>query len=605
MRPERVETPKPQGSESAVDNLLWLAVGAVLVATVLVWVVGQVAAVLFGAHHWLPVSLAEVAGVPFHLAKHPGDPRLAWPTSVRGMLPGPVGMYTALVLVLTVPIGLASAMLGQRFRWDRRLREHGAQWASRWRLRRLIVLSPRPGRITLGRRGGWWGRLLLAVESCHSVLCFGPAGSFKTAGLVIPAVLEWDGPVITTSIKPDVLRATLRRRLALGEVWVYDPLGLSGVPAAQWTPLAHCGTYPAARKVARTLAEAADVSGLREQDANYWTLLGAKLLGVLLFAAARSDRTMTDVARWVDVQDRDQVTEALEQVGDAMALDAWSACTARPDNTLGSVYGTAETLLDVFADPIIAASADGCDLDVDALLHGSNTLYLYAPANEQGRLRPLFELLVSTIITRAEELAAHQPDGMLSPRLLVCLDEAGNCAALAKLPELATTARGQGIQLVTIWHDLGQLQHRYGRRATTVLNGHRAKLFLSGQADVDSLELASKLIGDQAVTQTSHTAAADGRASTTASVSWRRMVPMEVLRQLRPREGVLLYGHLPPARVRLRAWFRNPRLRRLALRAAPARPPIPQHAHTGHPTLDLEPEVVPVPASEADAREVA
>jgi type IV secretion system protein VirD4 len=601
MRPERVESPKPQGSESAVDSLLWLAVGAVFAATVLVWVVGQVAAVLFGAHHWLPVSLAEVAKVPFHLANHPGDPRLAWPASVRGMLPGPVGMYTALVLVLVAPISVASGLLGRRWSWDRRLQKQGAQWATRWRLRRLIVLSPRPGRITLGRRGGWWGRLLLAVESCHSVLCFGPAGSFKTAGLVIPAVLEWHGPVITTSIKPDVLRATLRRRLALGEVWVYDPLGLSGVPGAQWTPLAHCATYPAARKVARTLAEAADVSGLREQDANYWTLLGAKLLGVLLFAAARSDRTMAEVARWVDVQDRDQVTEALEYAGDPMALDAWSACTARPDNTLGSVYGTAETLLDVFADPIIAASADGCDLDVDALLRGPNTLYLYAPANEQGRLRPLFELLVSTIITRAEELAARQANGMLDPRLLVCLDEAGNCAALAKLPELATTARGQGIQLVTIWHDLGQLQHRYGRRATTVLNGHRAKLFLSGQADVDSLELASKLIGDQAVTHTSHTAAADGRASTTASLTWRRMVPMEVLRQLRPREGVLLYGHLPPARVRLRAWFRNPRLRRLALRAAPAYPAVPQHAHTGYPP----PEPAGVPASEADTREVA
>src|SRR6266540_3992003 len=544
VRPERVESPKPQGSESAVDSLLWLAVGAVLVATVLVWVVGQVAAVLFGAHHWLPVSLAQMAGVPFHLAAHPGNPKLAWPARVRGMLPGPVGMYATLVLVLAIPAALASVVLGRRFRWDRRLREHGAQWAGRWRLRWLIVLAPRPGRITLGRRGGWWGRLLLAVESCHSVLCFGPAGSFKTAGLVIPAVLEWTGPVITTSIKPDVLRATLRRRLALGEVWVYDPLGLSGVPAAQWTPLAHCGTYTAARKVARTLAEAAD---------------------------------------------------------DAMALDAWSACRARPDNTLGSVYGTAETLLDVFADPVIAASADGCDLDVDSLLDGANALYLYAPANEQGRLRPLFELLVSTVITRAEELAAHHHNGMLDPRLLVCLDEAGNCAALAKLPELATTARGQGIQLVTIWHDLGQLQHRYGRRATTVLNGHRAKLFLSGQADVDSLELASKLIGDQAVTHTSHTAAADGRSSSTASVSWRRMVPMEVLRQLRPREGVLLYGHLPPARVRLRAWFRNPRLRRLALQSAPAYPAVPQHAHGGYPP----PEPVPMPAAETDTREVA
>jgi hypothetical protein len=171
MRRERVQPPKPQGAESAVDNLLWLAVGTVLAATVLVWLVGQVAVVLFGTHHWLRISLAQVTQVPFHLTKHSGDPKLAWPTSVRRMLPGPVGMYAALALILAVPAALAGAVLGRRLRWDQRLQRHGTQWAGRWRLRRLIVLAPRPGRITLGRRGGWFGRLLLAVESCHSVRC--------------------------------------------------------------------------------------------------------------------------------------------------------------------------------------------------------------------------------------------------------------------------------------------------------------------------------------------------------------------------------------------------------------------------------------------------
>jgi hypothetical protein len=42
---------------------------------------------------------------------------------------------------------------------------------------------------------------------------------------------------------------------------------------------------------------------------------------------------------------------------------------------------------------------------------------------------------------------------MLNPRLGLFLDEAGNCAALSELDVLATTARGQGIQLVTVWHD--------------------------------------------------------------------------------------------------------------------------------------------------------
>ena len=89
------------------------------------------------------------------------------------------------------------------------------------------------------------------------------------------------------------------------------------------------------------LADAADIHGHRAEDANYWQLLGAKLLSVLLFAAAGFPSPhMADVARWVDVQDVDDVTGAVE-IGNQQALNAWAACTNRPDNTMGSVYGTA------------------------------------------------------------------------------------------------------------------------------------------------------------------------------------------------------------------------------------------------------------------------
>jgi type IV secretion system protein VirD4 len=564
-------------AEHLATDAIWLTIGAVLLAAgLLVWTVGQVAAVLFGAHHFLPMPAEEMAGVLWNLPGHLDDPAQAWPSSVRGMLPGPVGMYAALVLVVWGPVlgvGLLVRWLRPSARRERKAR--GARWASLWQLRRLLVIGPRPGRIVLGRRDRWRdrlaGKLLLAVEQCHSVLCFGPPGSFKTHALVIPAVLEWSGPLVATSIKPDLLRATLAHRASRGEVWVYDPLGLSGVPGAQWTPLAYCQTYAKAKRVGRMLADAADVQGHKPDDANYWQLLGAKLLACVLYAAAGTGHTMADVARWVDTQDFDEVAQALAGLGDEQALDAWAACIARPDNTRGSVFGTAETLLDVFGDPAVAESAEGCDIDVEALLTGANnTLYLYAPASEQERLRPLFELLVSVVINWAEELAAAQPDGMLSPRLFVCLDEAGNCAAIKQLPQLATTGRGQGIQLLTIWHDEAQLAYRYGRRAATVLNGHRAKLVLSGQADPASLELASKLVGDQAVTQVSQTLG-NGRHSQTESVGYRRLLPPEAVRQLKPKRALLVYGHLPPVRIRLRPWFHSPRLRRLANQPEPAR----------------------------------
>jgi type IV secretion system protein VirD4 len=150
---------------------------------------------------------------------------------------------------------------------------------------------------------------------------------------------------------------------------------------------------------------------------------------------------------------------------------------------------------------------------------------------------------------------------MLDPRLLLCLDEAGNIAAIGDLPQLATTGRGQGIQLISIFHDFGQLQHRYASQATTIFNGHRAKLFLSGQADTASLELAAKLIGDETITETSVSVGAD-RTNRTIFSRQRPLVPPERLRQLRPRQAVLIYGHLPPVKVRLRAWWRSPGLRR-------------------------------------------
>jgi type IV secretory pathway TraG/TraD family ATPase VirD4 len=274
-----------------VPDTFWLLVAALLFAACgLVWLIGQVAAILFGPHHeHLPVRLVDMLGVLLRLPGTWDDPAQAWPSSSQPLLPGPVGMYAAAVLTFWLPAllyGLLVRLLSLRAR--RRRRERGAKWASLWQLRRLLVLGPRRGRIILGRRDRirdrLLGRLYLAVEQCHSVLAFGPPGSFKTHGLVIPAILEWQGNLVTTSIKPDVLRATCAHRASLGAVWVYDPLGLSGVPGARWSPLAHCRSYADARRVGRMLADAADIGGHRAEDANYWQLLGAKLLSVLLFA---------------------------------------------------------------------------------------------------------------------------------------------------------------------------------------------------------------------------------------------------------------------------------------------------------------------------------
>ena len=197
-------------------------------------------------------------------------------------------------------------------------------------------------------------------------------------------------------------------------------------------------------------------------------------------------------------------------------------------------------------------------MDPVRLLHGSNTLYLCAPAHDQRRLRPLFVSVVRQIVECVYDrvAATRRP---LDPPLLIVLDEAANIAPLHDLDGLAATAAGHGVQLVTIWHDLAQITARYGHRATTVVNNHRAKLFLSGISDPSTLDYASHLIGEEEVMVPTVTRGGRNGPSTTSSPSLRRLAPPDRLRRIAPGEGTLVYGALPPARLHLRTWFPGPR----------------------------------------------
>ena len=79
---------------------------------------------------------------------------------------------------------------------------------------------------------------------------------------------------------------------------------------------------------------------------------------------------------------------------------------------------------------------------------------------------------------------------------------------------------------------------RYGPKAGTVVNNHRAKLFLAGIADPATLEHASTLIGE-AEHQTASTTV-DGRraTSTTRAGTYRRLAPADWLRRMTPGTGV-------------------------------------------------------------------
>jgi type IV secretory pathway TraG/TraD family ATPase VirD4 len=105
---------------------------------------------------------------------------------------------------------------------------------------------------------------------------------------------------------------------------------------------------------------------------------------------------------------------------------------------------------------------------------------------------------------------------------------------------------------VSVWQDLAQVQDRYGRQATTVVNNHRGKLALAGIADLGTLDYLSRLLGDTDVDRTSVTRQAGGGQSTSTSTQQQRLAPADMLRQLPLGKAVLIYGSTPPTRLTLR-----------------------------------------------------
>lgn len=483
-------------------------------------------------------------------------------TLAARVLSGPSRAELALLALMSV-LALAVAISGWRRGRSRRAR--GARFASARELAALRVRRPQAGRVTLGA----YRRALVAAQARASVLVVGPSQSGKTSGLVVPALLEWSGPALATSIKSDVVLDAHAARAAVGEVRVFDPTGATQLPHAMWTPLAASRTWEGARRTAARLLGVGEHGAARSADEAFWRPAGARYLAPLLLAAAHGERTMGDVLSWVAGVDELRAQALLEDCprpGARPALEALRSVCGADLRFRSNLEQTLATALDPWQEPkLAAATIDASAITAHWLLRDANTLFLVSPAEDQRRLRGMFCALVADVVAGAFARAA-QLGGPLSPPLLLCLDEAANIAPLANLDEIASTGPGQGVQLLTVLQNLSQAADRWGsERAQTILANHRARVFCSGIGDQATLEHLRATLGEQEVTRISRQRSGLlATGSRTTSSELRALAPPNRVRQARSEEALLVYGNLAPAWIRLRPWFRDRALRALA-----------------------------------------
>ncbi len=156
----------------------------------------------------------------------------------------------------------------------------------------------------------------------RSVMVLGPSRSGKTSSLVIPNLLLAEGPVVSTSTKPEVMVATAAHRSSSGWAYLYDPSGEiecpNGVERIGWSPITTAGKWDTAVQTANAMVSATHptMGSLLHGGANqHWAERASALLAPLLHAAAQENLPMKTVVRWIQRHDG---TTPLEILGNSV-----------------------------------------------------------------------------------------------------------------------------------------------------------------------------------------------------------------------------------------------------------------------------------------------
>ncbi len=495
----------------------------------------------------------------------------------------PVVYWTVVAAVLLVPAmaiavvwRLALRTRARRRRYPRRIvgtavRADVVTLASdRALVRRARTLRPSLARPTAADVGYLLGRchgeqVWASVED--SILVLGPPRSGKGMHVVINAILDAPGAVVTTSTRPDNLAATITARRRRGPVAVFDPQHTaSGVHGTlRWSPLRGCEDPLTAMIRATGFAAATGLSAGGVESGGFWEGKTRVALQALLHAGALGDRPAMDLFTWSVEASRAADAVAILR-SDPRAAPGWAesldAVIHGDPRSRESVWMGVAQALACLADPRVLEAVTpgpGEDFDPVAFLTGNGTLYLLATGAGARTAWPLVAAFVEDLVETARHLAAAAPAARLDPPLLLALDEIGNLAPLPSLPVLMAEGGGTGITTMPVLQSMSQARSRWGASAAgTIWDAAIVKVVLGGASDASDLRDLSALIGERDETTDTTSVGPDGARTVQRSLRRVPVMPPDVLRTLPYGTGTILLRSAPALVARLRPWTDRP-----------------------------------------------
>ncbi len=351
---------------------------------------------------------------------------------------------------------------------------------------------------------GSFEKKFMVADGYQHILLFAPTGSGKGVGFVIPNLLFWRDSVIVHDIKLENYELTSgwRRNNLKQKVFLWNPADPDGI--------SHCYNPMdwISKKPGQMVDDVQKICNFLLPEQEFWQNEARALLtGVMLYlvTAPNTVRTLGEVVRTLRSDDVVyNLAVVLDTVGKQIHPVAYmniASYLQKPDKERGSVTSTANSSLELWANPLIDATTATSDFNLHNFKKTPHTCYVGLTPDNISRLKPLMNMFYQQA---AAFFTAKLPQPHEKFGVLMMMDEFPTLGKMEQFLAGIAYFRGYRVRLFLIIQDTEQLKGIYEESGMNSFLSNATYRITFAANNMETANLISQLLGNKTVTQVSY-----------------------------------------------------------------------------------------------------
>ena len=434
---------------------------------------------------------------------------------------------------------------------------HGdARWAEDRDIKKMGLRSKHG--ILLGN----YKKKMLVSDGYQHALLFAPTGSGKGVGFVIPNLLFWKESVIVHDIKLENYELTSgwRKKYFKQKVVLWNPADPDGISHC-YNPMDWISTKPG-----QMVDDVQKICNFLLPEQEFWQNEARALLtGIMLYLLADDNKpaTLGEVVRTLRSDDVVyNLAVVLDTLGKKIHPVSYmniASYLQKPDKERGSVTSTANSSLELWANPLIDTTTATSDFNLHQFKTSPHTAYVGLTPDNISRLKPLMNMFYQQA---AAFFTAKMPQPHEKYGVLMLMDEFPTLGKMEQFMAGIAYFRGYKVRLFLIIQDTEQLKGIYEESGMNSFLSNSTYRITFAANNMETANLISQLLGNKTATQISYNKPKyldlnPGSRSLHVSHTQRALLlPQEVI-QLPRDDQIILIESQPPIKSKKIKYFED------------------------------------------------